>query len=91
MRGILDVLQHIDNTFEKNVRKVEIVSFWDKDSYDHSLFDLSRDTIKKYEAEWGAKVTYVKPEDWNSEEYAEFYLEVENAVYRKIDAENHVN
>ena len=88
MRGILDVLHHIDKTFERNVRNVEIVSFWDPDSYDHSMFEGMRSTIKKYVDEWDAKETYVKPEDWKSKEYAEFYHEVEKAVYRKIETEN---
>merc|ERR1712210_148083 len=91
MKAICETLHHIDNTFERNKRKIEIVSFWDHDFYwdNYSAFTGMHDTIKKYSEKWDAIATYVKtPEEWKAKEYEEFYEEVENEVYRKIDEED---
>ena len=88
MKAICETLHHIDKTFKRNKRKIEIVSFWNNEYYwnNNSYFEKMRDTIETYCKKWDAIVTYVKTEDeWESKEYGKFYKEVKKAVYAKID------
>jgi hypothetical protein len=91
MKAICETLHHIDKTFKRNKRKIEIVSFWNNEFFwnEHSAFSGMRDTIEKYSKKWDATVTYVKTKvEWESKEYVKFYKEVENEVYKKIDEED---
>ena len=91
MKAICETLHHIDKTFKRNKRKIEIVSFWNNDYYwnDNSHFKGMEKTIKDFCFQWDATLTYVKTkEEWESKEYGKFYKEVEKAVYKKIDEED---
>ncbi|CBY20091.1 unnamed protein product [Oikopleura dioica] len=59
MKAICETLHHIDKTFKRNKRKIEIVSFWNNEYYwnNNSYFEKMRDTIETYCKKWDAIVT----------------------------------